>query len=821
MSIYISGSGGSGGSASDKGWYATESALTTAIPTGEDGDFAIVGATDTFWTWDSTSVAWVNTGSASTGNVIGPGSATDNAITRFDATTGKLIQNSSATIDDSGNITANGFVGDVTGNADTVTTNANLTGPVTSTGNATTITDEAVTNAKLAHVATATIKGRATAATGDVEDLTGAQATTLLDDMVGDSGAGGTKGLAPAPASGDAASGKYLKADGTWAVPPGSGDVVGPGSATDNAVARYDATTGKLIQSSSVIIDDSDAVTGITSLTVDNVSVDGGSISTTTGNMTFAAASGSIIKANSDISSSSLTKFIGNYMQNSSTNTLSGNLALTSTSANIQYADPNGAERDITAEATPTSGRLYLIYNTGSANNLIFKNNAGTAIGNPIKPNTVARFSYSTSWREFDVADQALNTSDNVSFNSMSIDSEGFQTGDAIDSVTVQGSSYDIRTKIEQDGTGNAAQLTNIKHVDSATACPRTYNLKSRGSKSSPSIVQDDDIVACWVTGAYDGTEYRITSVIRTEVNEASPATGNIGADLIFFVSTGSTFEEVLRLDKDKVAKLAGGLQLNDSGFTASEILALDGSKNVQTLSVATYPSLAELAYVKGVTSAIQTQLDSKIASLQEGYNSDENILTDATNGALKIQRGSASDGDEVLQVLNGAGTKTFAIEGDGHVYLGHETASTLLSCDSSNQIKSLSTVAYPSLAEIAYVKGVTSAIQTQLDDLAAQTVTTESGTSRTLALTDAKTYIRCTNAATTTITVPPNSSVAFSIGDQIDVFQAGAGQVVFAEGSGVTINKAEGLKISAQYKAAALKKVATDEWDLIGALAA
>lgn len=41
--------------------------------------------------------------------------------------------------------------------------------------------------------------------------------------MVGDSGSGGTKGLAPAPSSGDAAAGKFLKADGTWAVPPGSG----------------------------------------------------------------------------------------------------------------------------------------------------------------------------------------------------------------------------------------------------------------------------------------------------------------------------------------------------------------------------------------------------------------------------------------------------------------------------------------------------------------------------------------------------------------------------------------------------------------------
>lgn len=40
-------------------------------------------------------------------------------------------------------------------------------------------------------------------------------------DMVGDSGAGGTHGLAPAPPPGSAAAGKFLKADATWAVPAG------------------------------------------------------------------------------------------------------------------------------------------------------------------------------------------------------------------------------------------------------------------------------------------------------------------------------------------------------------------------------------------------------------------------------------------------------------------------------------------------------------------------------------------------------------------------------------------------------------------------
>ena len=44
------------------------------------------------------------------------------------------------------------------------------------------------------------------------------------------------------------------------------GDVVGPASATDNAIARFDTTTGKLIQNSVVTIGDTGATTGITTL---------------------------------------------------------------------------------------------------------------------------------------------------------------------------------------------------------------------------------------------------------------------------------------------------------------------------------------------------------------------------------------------------------------------------------------------------------------------------------------------------------------------------------------------------------------------------
>ena len=82
--------------------------------------------------------------------------------------------------------------------------------------------------------------------------------TDDVADLVGDSGAGGTHGLVPAPGAGDAAAGKFLKADGTWVVAasggdevPHSGEVVnfGPGGDvgslhTDWSTAYAAATAG-------------------------------------------------------------------------------------------------------------------------------------------------------------------------------------------------------------------------------------------------------------------------------------------------------------------------------------------------------------------------------------------------------------------------------------------------------------------------------------------------------------------------------------------------------------------------------------------------
>lgn len=80
---------------------------------------------------------------------------------------------------------------------------------------------------------------------GNITALTGTQAAVIIDAMVGDSGAGGTKGQVPAPAAGDAAAGRYLKADGTWEVPGSSADIDAIYEETDASTITFDYANGR------------------------------------------------------------------------------------------------------------------------------------------------------------------------------------------------------------------------------------------------------------------------------------------------------------------------------------------------------------------------------------------------------------------------------------------------------------------------------------------------------------------------------------------------------------------------------------------------
>jgi hypothetical protein len=98
-----------------------------------------------------------------------------------------------------------------------------------------------------------------------------------------------------------------------------------------------------------------------------------------------------------------------------------------------------------------------------------------------------------------------------------------------------------------------------------------------------------------------------------------------------------------------------------------------------------------------------------------------------------------------------------------------------------------------------------------------APTLNAQTGTTYTLALTDANNRVTLSNTSGITVTIPPNSSVNFPVGTGIDLIQANTGQVTVVGGSGVTLNSAIGYKIRTLAAGCSLIQIAANSWIMVG----
>ena len=260
------------------------------------------GTNDQVLTTDGTGIlSWTDKGGIhGGGDVVGPSSSTDNGIALFNGTTGKLLQNSNVTIS-SDNMIVPGYIrtenilqmavgsynlslkapstlssnieftypNNTGTNGQVLTTNGsgvlswstpaitgNVIGPDTATDRAIAIYNGSSGKA-IQNTGVIIDENNNLATTGSLQSSTslklpngsGAislQSPTLTTDVT----------LTLPPNTGT--SNQVLTTDGTGVMTWTSidGDVNGPGSSTDNALARFDGTTGKLIQNSNAILDD-------------------------------------------------------------------------------------------------------------------------------------------------------------------------------------------------------------------------------------------------------------------------------------------------------------------------------------------------------------------------------------------------------------------------------------------------------------------------------------------------------------------------------------------------------------------------------------
>lgn len=150
------------------------------------------------------------------------------------------------------------------------------------------------------------------------------------------------------------------------------------------------------------------------------------------------------------------------------------------------------------------------------------------------------------------------------------------------------------------------------------------------------------------ITGGYGG------SGINGTAGEIIPGAG--AGDLSIWASQNISFG----------GNTGGSIQLGIDGatgkinipqLTASELTATDASSNLQSLDTATYPSLTEISYVKGVTSAIQTQLNAKGSGTVTSVTGTTNRIT-STGGVTPVIDISASYvGQSSITTLGTIGT--------------------------------------------------------------------------------------------------------------------------------------------------------------------
>jgi len=244
--------------------------------------------------------------------------------------------------------------------------------------------------------------------------------------------------------------------------------------------------------------------------------------------------------------------------------------------------------------------------------------------------------------------------------------------------------------------------------------------------------------------------------------------------------------------------------------------------------------SNAEFQYIGGLTSDAQTQINAKQDTLVSGTNiktinstsvlGSGNISVAPASGinATAISDGSVDNTE--FGYLNGVtsalqtqiDSKQATITGGATTIVSSNlTASRALASDGSGKVA----VSSVTSTELGYVSGVTSAIQTQIDTKTNKLITANRQTaSYTLVAGDADKLVEMNVASANNLTVPAST---FSAGTQILLAQYGAGQTTIVAGSGMTIRSNGGkLKLSAQYSGATLVFISGTEAYLFGDIA-
>jgi len=371
---------------------------------------------------------------------------------------------------------------------------------------------------------------------------------------------------------------EFLRGDGTWAVPSGSGDVTGPSSSTDNAIARFDGTDGKTIQNSNVTIDD----TGNLNLPSGAVyQINGTQISTQ--NLSDGASLGDA--TNIGITSGDNYTNFGDSADDS----------INELFAAIDASWPSGS-------GAPTDAQ-YVTLTTNDSLSAERVLTEGTAL---------------------DITDGGANGNVTIAFDPTEIT----DTTWGIDTDTSQVWTWDT-------GTGTDPSLTITDDAFTFNKKVVASGVETSGSSSGPQLVwflEDSDNGSNYVGwGSPASNDNDLIFLLPTSDPSANQILG-------FAAPSSVTFSDGTARDATQASWLSFGSDFSISGSTISIASGAITDTDINASAAIDATKIAsgsvdntEFSYLDGVTSAIQTQLDEKQAS-----DSDLSSLASGITGLVK-----------------------------------------------------------------------------------------------------------------------------------------------------------------------------------------
>ena len=226
---------------------------------------------------------------------------------------------------------------------------------------------------------------------------------------------------------------------------------------------------------------------------------------------------------------------------------------------------------------------------------------------------------------------------------------------------------------------------------------------------------------------------------------------------------------------------------------------------------------------------------DFMIAQIKEGMTGDTGeilpMIMDLTNNRIVLDAGGLEFSNGSTQTIAGmtaaGGTFTGAVgfgsDGSGvDVTIYTATSGDTFLFDASEEKLVITGTDGQNALEVADGDvTITDQLTVSGGLVAPLQINAQTGTTYTFVLADAGKMVTSSNGSAQTLTVPPNSSVAYAIGTQVIVQNIGSANATLATAGTPTINsKDANLEIDGQFAAATLIKTATDAWSLIGALA-